>query len=382
MRLSTSIIIVSAVVSTVAAYPTDFIKRGVSSALSFPCGDDVPNWVANIEIGTPDQTFPLLLDTSSKDTWVAGIMCKSEFCLTRKGPLFDAGKSSTIQNEHTELTLEYEQGTVVGDLYQDNLKIGGTLVKDYPFVKAFGVAGFNNSVTYAGILGLGGSEINKAKRALLLDKRGPSSSIGEPSTFYGASGISYKRKRNNVGEKTCQFAFGIDESRIEGDIAWFDLPTCDYGSTPFWKAKLTCAKIEDVADLKFKKTVASFDTSVKDIQIPHKDLAVIHEGLKAEFNAHSNQYEFKCCYAKDLKFSFEKYDVTLPSEAWTKKVNDEICTDIFQVLEPTKFDHENTWKLGTKFITNFVSIFDEHRRQTGLALLANGNNKGLTITAK
>lgn len=43
MRLSTSIIIVSAVVSTVAAYPTDFIKRGVSSALSFPCGDDVPN---------------------------------------------------------------------------------------------------------------------------------------------------------------------------------------------------------------------------------------------------------------------------------------------------------------------------------------------------
>lgn len=24
--------------------------------------------------GTPDQTFPLLLDTSSKDTWVAGIM--------------------------------------------------------------------------------------------------------------------------------------------------------------------------------------------------------------------------------------------------------------------------------------------------------------------
>lgn len=43
MRLSTSIIIVSAVVGTVATYPTDFIKRGVSSALSFPCGDDVPN---------------------------------------------------------------------------------------------------------------------------------------------------------------------------------------------------------------------------------------------------------------------------------------------------------------------------------------------------
>ncbi|KAK4517532.1 uncharacterized protein ATC70_000871 [Mucor velutinosus] len=378
MKLSAGIIIVSTIASTVAAYPSDLIRRGGSSALSFPCGDDVPNWVANIEIGTRDQLFPLLLDTSSKDTWVAGIMCKSEFCLTRKGPLFNAGKSSTIQNEHKKLTLEYEQGTVIGNLYQDNLKIGGTVVKDYPFVKAFEVNGFNNSVTYAGILGLGGSEINKPK----LSKRGPSSSIGEPSTFYGASGITYRRKRNNVGGKTCQFAFGIDKSRIEGDIAWLDLPTCDYGSTPFWKTRLTCAKIEGVADLKFKKTVASFDTSVKNIQVPHKDLAIIHKGLKAEYNDQSKQYEFKCCYAKDLTFSFEKYDVTLPTEAWTKKVNDKICTDIFQVLKPTKNDHENTWKLGTKFITNFVSIFDEHRRQTGLALLAGGNNNGLKISAK
>ncbi|CAO3634023.1 unnamed protein product [Mucor fragilis] len=378
MKLLASVIIVSTTVSTVAAYPTDFIRRGVSSAISFPCGDDVPNWVANIEIGTPDQSFPLLLDTSSEDTWVAGVMCKSEFCLTRKEPLFNAGKSSTIQNEHKKLTLEYEQGTVIGDLYQDNFKIGDTVIHDYPFVKAFEVNGFNTSVTYAGILGLGGSEVDKAK----LDKRGPSSSIGEPSTFYGASGVSYKRKRNNVGGKTCQFAFGIDESRIDGDIAWLDLPTCDYGTTPFWKAKLTCAKIEGAADLKFKKTVASFDTSIKNIQVPHKDLAVIHEGLKAEYNDDSKQYEFKCCYAKDLTFSFEKYDVTLPTEAWTKKVNDEICTDVFDVLEPTKNDHENTWKLGTKFITNFVSIFDEHRRQTGLALLAGGSNNGLKIHAK
>jgi hypothetical protein len=233
-------------------------------------------------------------------------------------------------------------------------------------------------------LGLGGSEESLAKRDLLFDKRGPISSVGEPSTFYGASGIDYRRKRNNVGEKVCQFSFGFDESRISGDIAWIDLPTCDYGSTPFWKAKLTCAKIEGAVDLKFDKTVASFDTSVKNIQVPHTDIAKIHEGLGAKYNDKTDQYEFKCCYAKDLTFSFEKYDITLPTEAYTKKIGSdgEYCTDVFEVLKPSKFDYENTWKLGTKFITNFVSIYDEHRRQTGLGLLATGGHNGIQIRSK
>ncbi|KAL9551092.1 hypothetical protein MBANPS3_004423 [Mucor bainieri] len=380
MKLSTSILLASTIVTTAAAYPTDIIRRTLSSPLSFPCGDDVPNLIPFLKSGTPGQSFPLLLDTSSETTWVAGIKCKSEFCLTRKGSLFDAGKSSTIENEHTVLTLDYEQGTVVGDVYQDDIKIGGEVLTDYPFGKAFEVSGFNNSLTYSGILGLGVSEDKKAKRDLALSKRAPGSKKSDPPAIWGPKGIKFG-KRNNVGE-TCQFTFGVDKSRIEGDIAWLDLPTCDYGSTPFWKAKLTCAKIEGVADLKFQKTVASFDTGVKNIQVPHKDLAAIHKGLKAEYNDHSKKYEFKCCDAKDLTFSFEKYDVTLPTEYWTRKVNDEICTDIFDVLESTKLDTENTWKLGTRFITNFVSIYDEHRRQTGLALLAGGSNNGLKINAK
>lgn len=43
LSINISIIIASAIGAAVMAYPADFIKRGVSAALSFPCGDDVPN---------------------------------------------------------------------------------------------------------------------------------------------------------------------------------------------------------------------------------------------------------------------------------------------------------------------------------------------------
>lgn len=43
LSISTSIIIASVIGATVTAYPAEFIKRGEFTALSFPCGDDVPN---------------------------------------------------------------------------------------------------------------------------------------------------------------------------------------------------------------------------------------------------------------------------------------------------------------------------------------------------
>ncbi|CEP10177.1 hypothetical protein [Parasitella parasitica] len=389
MRLSNSVLIVSSFVAIAKAYPyyDDNVYGAPSSlsSVSFPCGDDIPNWVVNIDIGTPKQTMPLLLDTSSSATWVAGTQCPSNFCTTRQCSLFDAEKSSTIRNLHMDETYKYEEGSVDVDLYNDNIYVGNYKFEDFEFGKAFRVNGFNDYSTFAGILGLGDeSEFEFVKRAdenKRRKKTNTGSIIAEPQSLTGSGKKSGQKSRGFGDERQCRFTIGFDES-IEGNIAWLDFPTCDYGESPYWKARLTCVEIEGLITLGLEKTVALFDTSVQNIQIPHRDIAVIHQVLGAQYNENSKQYEFPCCNAKELKFSFEKYDVTLPVDIWTRQVGEDTCTDIFEVRKHSPFEDDNTWKLGTKFMINFVTILDSEESRTGLALIAGNSDAGVKIIAK
>jgi hypothetical protein len=240
----------------------------------------------------------------------------------------------------------------------------------------------NSSV--AGSFGLGLPADFSSGNSSFLQKRrrinnsGSSYYSGERSTNSSPRGNS---KRNN--EKVCDLNFGVDYSAISGDIAWLDVPTCDYGTSPFWKTPLTCAKIDGVVDFKFTNTLASFDTSVKNIQVPLDDLQKIYDGLNATKCADgTNEYQFKCCNAKDLTLSFEKYDVTIPVEAWTaqKDSSGEYCTAKISESESTDAP-TNRWHLGTTFSINFYTIYSPSRAQTGLALSV-GGSKGVQISSK
>lgn len=190
---------------------------------------------------------------------------------------------------------------------------------------------------------------------------------------------NHKRGNNAM---TCSLIFGIETSFISGEIAWLDLPTCEYGNSPFWKTDLTCVTIGNVVDLKFKNTVAEFDTTVENIEVPHEDLKKIHQGLHATYNEVKKKYVFKCCEAEDLKISFEKYTVSIPSNSWTASEDSigELCSARISASNTTVVP-TNRWRLGTNFMLNFYSIFSISRKQTGLALLTHGNEL-LRITSK
>lgn len=218
------------------------------------------------------------------------------------------------------------------------------------------------------------SFLEKRRRA---NNKGSSYYSGERSTNSQRRGSS---KRNN--ERVCELDFGVDHNKISGDIAWLDIPTCDYGKSPFWKTPLTCAKFGDAVDLKFENTLASFDSGVKNIEVPRDDLLKIYEGLNAT-KCDDDSYEFKCCNAPDLTLSFEKYDVVIPSDIWTtqKDSSGELCTA--KISESTSTDEPtNRWHLGTSFTINFYTIFSPSRAQTGLGLSVGGSPHGVAIKSK
>lgn len=170
--------------------------------------------------------------------------------------------------------------------------------------------------------------------------------------------------------------FGVDYSAISGEIAWLDLPTCDFGATPFWKTELEGAKFGDSFEFKFNGVLAAFDTAAKNIEVPASDLKKIHEGLDATCTGDKPpKYTFKCKNAKDLTFSFKKYDITIPVDTWTSQEDDdsELCTARISEAEPDIEEPPNEWRLGTTFIEEFYTIYSVERAQTGIALLVDGS---------
>jgi len=128
-------------------------------------------YLGNITIGTPDQTFLVVLDTGSANLWVPDNTCKSAgktlFKLPADAPRgacsskrkFDSSKSSTYVKNGQRWSIEYGTGSASGFLGQDTVRFGdaGTdqlIVPKTTFGQATSIASFFADDPVDGILGL------------------------------------------------------------------------------------------------------------------------------------------------------------------------------------------------------------------------------------
>ncbi|KAI8993951.1 aspartic peptidase domain-containing protein [Trametes punicea] len=94
------------------------------------------SYIGTVSIGTPAQTFKVVLDTGSSDLWVASTNCFS----CGQTPPFDPDKSSTIQTIDSQsgnaetINIRYGSGQVAGLLAQDTVSMAGFTVNPQPFV--------------------------------------------------------------------------------------------------------------------------------------------------------------------------------------------------------------------------------------------------------
>ncbi|KAI9359735.1 aspartic peptidase domain-containing protein [Pilaira anomala] len=388
--LSTSILVLATLSPLIKALPY-YEDTDPQYFVEFECGYDVDNWVIEAGFGTPEQDARLLVDTTSNNTFVAGIMCHSEFCENQSGPLYDSGKSSTSVKLMSEQTFELTNNrSVLGDIYEDTVTIGNIEFTNFKFGKAISVSGFPSDADYAGVYGLNPGPdptyyASKRKRAdhgkgkpSMRGREGKSGSSGSVDTS-DPPNVQIPKKRSNTGGGKCALIYDLNYDTLPNPIAWLNLPTNDCSDSPFWKTDIECVKIKNVVDLKFQNTIAEFDTAVKDITAPHEDIAKIHQGLNAEYDNDSDKYVFQCCDANDLEISFTDYTVKIPAGYWTVKIDDNRCFAKIAVSDATDAP-TSRWRLGTDFMENFYTILDEDRRQTGLSLL--NNRKGISITPK
>ncbi|KAG6831591.1 hypothetical protein H0H92_009064 [Tricholoma furcatifolium] len=312
-------------------------------------------YFAEITLGTPAQTFKVILDTGSSNLWVPSTQCTSIACFLHAK--YDSSASTTHKANGSQFSIQYGSGSMEGFVSQDTLTIGDLSIKGQDFAEATKEPGLAFAFgKFDGILGLAYDTISVNHIVppfySMIDK-----GLLDQPVFSFRIGSS----EEDGGEAIFG---GIDETAYTGKIDYVPVRRKAY-----WEVELSKVSFGD-DELELDNTGAAIDTGTSLIALP-TDVA---EMLNAQIGAKrswNGQYTLDCSKVPslpELSFYFGGKKYPLKGSDYILEVQG-TCISAFTGLD-IKLPGGSLWIIGDVFLRKYYTVYDLGRNAVGFAKAA------------
>lgn len=309
-------------------------------------------YFSDITLGTPPQSFKVVLDTGSSNLWVPSQECGSIACYLHTK--YDSSSSSTYKKNGSSFEIHYGSGSLTGFVSQDTLTIGDLTLKNQVFAEATEEPGLAFAFgRFDGILGLGYDTIsvngitppfyNMVNEGLLDDN---------VFAFYLGDA--------EADDSEVTFG-GVNNDRYEGKL--YNLPV---RRKAYWEVDLDSISFGD-STAELEDTGVILDTGTSLIVLPSTLAELLNKEMGAT-KGYNGQYSVDCKkrdILPDLTFKLSGLDFTISPYDYILEVQGS-CISTFTPMDippPTG----PLAILGDAFLRKWYSVYDLKHNTVGLA---------------
>ena len=312
-------------------------------------------YYTNVEIGTPGQSFKVILDTGSSNLWVPSLDCSSLACFLHSK--YDHESSSTYKANGSEFAIQYGSGALEGYVSQDTIALGDLVIKNQDFAEATSEPGLAFAFgKFDGILGLAYNTISVNKIVPPFYNAIEQGLLDEPKFAFYLGDIN--KDKDDGGVATFG---GVDEDHFKGKITYLPVRRKAYWEVSFDGIGLG----DEYAEL--TSTGAAIDTGTSLITLPSALAEIINSKIGAK-KGWSGQYLVDCesrDSLPDLTLNFAGYNFTLTAYDYTLEVSGS-CISAFTPMDFPK-PIGDLAIIGDAFLRRYYSVYDLEKNAVGLA---------------
>jgi len=308
-------------------------------------------YFSEITIGTPPQTFKVVLDTGSSNLWVPSSECGSIACYLHTK--YDSSSSSTYKKNGTSFEIRYGSGSLSGFTSQDVMSIGDLKIKDQVFAEATEEPGLAFAFgRFDGILGLGYDTISVNKIVPPFYSMIDQGLLDEPVFAFYLSDTN--------GESEAIFG-GVNEDHYTGKITEIPLRRKAY-----WEVDLDAITFGD-STAELDNTGVILDTGTSLIALPSTLAELLNKEMGAK-KGYNGQYSVDCDKRDslpDLTFTLSGHDFSITPYDYILEVQGS-CISTFMGMDfPEPVGPLAI--LGDAFLRKWYSVYDLGKNTVGLA---------------
>ncbi|GBE80488.1 Aspartic protease [Sparassis crispa] len=363
-------------------------RRGSTAGIPMINQFSDSSYIASISIGTPSQSFPVVLDTGSSDLWLSSTNCVScasgtpEFNPSSSSSLTQpssAGSGGGNSSGGSEVSIQYGSGTVQGTLAQDTVSMGGFTVKSQTFLLANQVTSQLLSGNVSGIIGLAFEALASTQatpfwQALVSDGQLASGEMSFWLTRFVDDPTAQAEEYGGV------FTLGgTNSSLFTGNIEFQSL-TGSSSSPSFWLLTVSAVTVQgkSVSFQNGTSAQAAIDTGTTLIGAPTQAVQAIYgaiPGAQALTGQYAGFWSFPCSTNLNISFAFggQSWPVSAADMNLGSVDNKNDCLGgIFDLNLGSSVGNGNpSWVFGDTFLKNVYSVFRANPPAVGFAQLSN-----------